>query len=421
MPNARDSRPMQGLVRARSVLALIAVVLAGCHGRPRTWSSASSDLEATESRGSGSSAKRDGEIVEIDLTRGAPEASAGNLLGTGSRQTYFRLVTLLKELASSSASHGVLVRFGSARFGWARAEELAGLFARVREAKKHVVCHADGYGNASIWIALRGCDRVWVSPAGGVETIGVAAELVYAHRLLTEKLGIDVDFLQIGKFKGAEEPLTRDGPSPEAKASLQGVLGAIRERWLKGLEDARGAAVREAAEDGPFSPEEAKRRGLVDAVGYLDEARDDVKKLSGGQSFDVRFGVAAHASDRPDITELVRVLAGGTAGRGGAPHVALVRAVGAISMESGGGPFGQRAGISERGLGRTIRTLTEDAAVKAGVLRIDSPGGSALASDLLWRGPQQPLAEKTPPLSRRAVAGRRRRPRRRATQAPPCP
>src|SRR5258708_40293495 len=201
MPNARDSRPMQGLVRARSVLALIAVVLAGCHGRPRTWSSASSDLEATESRGSGSSAKRDGEIVEIDLTRGAPEASAGNLLGTGSRQTYFRLITLLKELASSSANGGVLVRFGSAHFGWARAEELAGLFAQVRESKKHVVCHADGYGNASIWIALRGCDRVWVSPAGGVETIGVADRPLYPHRFLTRQLRLHPPFLPIAKFK----------------------------------------------------------------------------------------------------------------------------------------------------------------------------------------------------------------------------
>jgi protease-4 len=376
------------------MLAFALIVLAGCHGRPRTWSSATSDLEATEGRAAASSAKHDGEIVEIDLTRGAPEAPGGNLLGTGSKQTYYRLVTLLKELASAPGS-GVLVRLGSAHFGWSRAQELAGLFARLREAKKHVVCHADGYANASIWIALRGCDRVWVSPAGGVETIGIAAELVYAHRLLTEKLGIDVDFLQIGKYKGAEEPLTRDGPSPEAKASLQGVLGAIREQWLKGLEDARGAAVRDAAEDGPFSPEEAKTRGLVDAVGYLDEARDDAKKLSGAQTFDVRFGVAAHASDRPDIGEIVRLLAGGTAARGGAPHVALVRAVGPISMESGGGPLGQRAGISERGLGRTIRSLTDDSSVKAVVLRIDSPGGSALASDLLWRALMQLRAKKT--------------------------
>jgi len=383
----------RGLGFRLSFWVALMATLVGCHGRPRTWSSAASDLDATEGKAH-SVAKSDGEIVEIDLTHGAPEAGGANLLGASSRQTYFRLVTLLKQLATEPENPGILVRFGSAHFGWARAQEMADLFAKLRQSKKHIVCHADGWGNASSWIAARGCERVWVSPAGGVEAIGLAAELLYAHRLLTEKLGIDVDFLQIGKFKGAEEPLTRDGPSPEARASLEGVLGAIREQWLREMIDARGAAAGEAAEDGPFAPEEAKKRGLVDAVGYLDEAREDAKKLSGGRSFDVRFGVAAHAPERPDFAELVRMLAGGTAGRGGVPHVALVRAIGAITMESGGGPFGQRGGISERGLGRTIRTLTEDSTVKAVVLRIDSPGGSALASDLLWRALMQLRAKK---------------------------
>jgi protease-4 len=373
--------------------ATLAVVLAGCHGRPRTWSSAASDLKAAEGS-TRAEPKGEGEIVEIDLTRGAPESPGANLFGTSSRQTYYRLVTLLKQLSTEPASSGILVRFGGARFGWARAQELAELFAKLKSAKKHVVCHADEWGNTSSWIAARGCERVWVSPAGGVEAIGIAAELVYAHRLLTEKLGINVDFLQIGRYKGAEEPFTRDSPSPEARASLEGVLGAIREQWLQGVAEARGPAAREAAEDGPFSADEAKNRGLVDAVGYLDEARDDVKKLSGAQSFDVRFGVAAHASDRPDLGEIVRVVAGGTAGRGGMPHISVVRAVGAITMDSGGGPFGQRGGITERRLGRTIRTLTDDATVKAVVLRIDSPGGSALASDLIWRALMQLRAKK---------------------------
>jgi protease IV len=364
-----------------------------CHARPRTWSSAGDDLGGSEARARGLG-KSGGEIAEIDLTRGAPELSAARLLGSRSQQHYFRLVTLLQKIAKEPASRGVLVRFGSARFGWARAQELAELFGKLRDAKKGVVCHADGYGNASFWIAARGCDRIWVSPAGGVETVGIAAELLYAHRLLTEKLGIDVDFLQIGKFKGAEEPFTRDGPSPEARASLEGVLGAIREQWLQGLTAARGEALRTATEDGPFSPEEAKRRGLVDAVGYLDEAREEAKSRTGAQGFDVRFGVAAHGAERPDFGELLRALAGGTGSRGGPPHVAVVRAVGAISMESSGGPFGQGSGITERGLGRTVRSLTEDNSVKAVVLRIDSPGGSALASDLLWRALMQLRAKK---------------------------
>jgi len=79
------------------------------------------------------------------------------------------------------------------------------------------------------------------------------------------------------------------------------LLGAIREQWLQGIAESRGAGAREASEDGPFGAEDAKSRGLVDAVGYLDEARDDAKKLSGGRSFDLRFGVAAHAAEHPDF------------------------------------------------------------------------------------------------------------------------
>jgi len=377
----------------RAVVGAAALLALACHARPRTWSSAGADLGPSEarSRALGTGA---GDISEIDLTRGAPELTRTNLLGARSQQNYFRLVTLLQKIASEPENRGVLVRFGSARFGFARAQELAELFGKLREAKKGVVCHADGYANASIWIAARGCDRVWVSPAGAVETVGIAAELVYAHRLLSEKLGIDVDFLQIGKFKGAEEPFTRDGPSPEARASLEGVLGAIREQWLEGVAGARGEALRAAAEDGPFSPEEAKTRGLVDAVGYLDEARDDVKKRTGGDGFDVRFGTAAHDAERPELGEFLRALTGERGRHGGPAHVAVVRAVGPISMEAGGGPFAQAGGVTERGLGRTVRSLTEDSSVKAVVLRIDSPGGSALASDLLWRSLMQLRAKK---------------------------
>jgi protease-4 len=375
------------------VLSLLAAANAfGCHARPRTWSApptGSSESEAKARAG----AKGDGDIVEIDLSRGAPETASSNLLGAPSRQTYYRLVTTLKQVATETTTHGVLVRFGEVRFGWARAQELADLFAKVRQTHK-VVCQGDGYGSTSTWIAARSCDRIWVSPAGGVESIGIAAELIYAHRLLADKLGIDVDFLQIGKFKGAEEPFTRNGPSPEAKASLESVLSAIRDQWLASIGDARGQKFREAAEDGPFSAEEAKRRGLVDDVGYLDEAREDAKKISGGQSFDVRFGVASHATEKPDFAEMLRVFAGGNAAHGGPPHVVLVRAVGAISMESGGGLLGGRSGITEKALGRTVRTLTDDASVKAVVLRIDSPGGSALASDLLWRALMQLRAKK---------------------------
>src|SRR5436190_1386122 len=143
--------------------------------------------------------------------------------------------------------------------------------------------------------AARGCSSIYVSPAGEVETVGIAAQMLYMRRLLADELHLSIDMLQVGKFKGAEEPLTRDGPSPEARASLTGVLVDMRAAWMETITKARPRpSIGDAIEDGPYSPPRAK-----------------------------------------DID-------------------------------------------------RTLRTVEKDDDVKALVVRIDSPGGSALASDLIW-------------------------------------
>ncbi len=383
---------MIGARRACAVVALAAAAgLVACHARPRTGA-APAGLPRGEHEAP--AAAHAGVVAELDLSHGAPELGATGLLSSSGRQSYFHLVERVLALATDDDVSAVFVRFGATRLGWARAQELGTLLDAVRRAGKPVVCHAEELGNATYWTAARGCDRVWLSPAGQVDTVGIAAQVVYANRLLTKKLGIDVDFLQIGKFKGAEEPLTRDGPSEEARASLESTLAAVRAAWVQGLVEARGEKLREAIEDGPFAPDAALARGLVDQVGYLDGARDDAHARGHTDESEVRFGGARAGGSAAPFAEVVRALASGRAGGARGPHVALVRAVGAISMESAGGPLGGRGGISEHALGRLVRRLADDEAVRAVVLRIDSPGGSALASDLLWHELMKLRADK---------------------------
>jgi protease IV len=366
-----------GVGAAACVLAL------GCQGRPKNTSGSKSrpafDAPA---------------IVEIDLGRGAPEVAMSSLFATGRGRSFADLLQTIESAKNRDTTKGFFLRLGMAGFGLARAHEIGRLFADIRKNNKPVVCHADDLSNGTLLLASVACDRVWLSPAGGVGSIGLAAEMLYGKRLL-EKLHVQVDFLQVGKYKGAKEPFTNDGPSPEARESLQGTLQGLRKSWLAAIAEGRKNPELEGiVEDGPFSPEEAKSKGLVDAVGYADEARDEAKKLASAERIVTRFGTGpGNEPVSRGLVGVLRALAG--PGGTGEPHIAVAVAAGAISMGgSQQSPLGGNDGISERDLGKTITRLTEDESVKAVVLRIDSPGGSALASDLLWKKLMKLRSEK---------------------------
>lgn len=369
-------------------LGVLVVSAAACEGRaPRA-----STTETSRSKPSSDGPS----IAEIDLTRGIPEARATSLLGAPSRRSHADLVRALRALSGDkprTPAAGLFVRLGLATTGLARALEIGGLLGEIRKGKP-VVCHADEYDNATMLLAARGCTKLWVSPAGGVETVGIAAQMIFANSLLA-KLHVGVDFLQVGKYKGAQEPFTRDGPSPEARESLLAALTGMRAGWLTGITDGRGKPdLAAAAEDGPYSPQEAEARGLIDAVGYVDDARDEIKKLAGSDRVVARFG--GGDVGRGAGGGLIGVLrAVGGSGHVGSAHVAVIPAIGSIAMRSSSSLLGGDDGISEQELGKIIARVTSDASTKAVVLRIDSPGGSALASDLLWRKLMK-LREKKP-------------------------
>jgi protease-4 len=372
-------------MRARALLAWFGALaaLCGCEGRSR--SAAAGGGESHEEPHAGPA------VAVFDLSAGVPEQPPSGFLGLPAKSAAFdELVHEVEQLRRDKDVRGVLVRLGGARIGLARASEVGELLEGLGRDLP-VYCHADDLGNSTLYLAARACKRVWLSPAGSVDAIGLAVQLVFFHKLLSEELGLDVDFLQVGKYKGAEEPFTRDAPSPEARASLESTLAGMRTSWLDGLRKARPSVAGEAFEDGPYSAAVARERGLVDEVGYFDEARDALEKAVGAVRAEVRMGAGHSSGGGDELSDVLRALAGESLGN--AP-VALVRASGAISMDSGGGLLPESGGIAERRLVRTLTRLEKDDAIKAVVLRIDSPGGSALASDLLWHALMRIRAKK---------------------------
>ena len=369
---------------AAVVVAALTLPLVACEGR----------APSTATRTPGITTKGDATLAIVDLSAGAPELETRGVFPLATRRTSFSEAILeLDAVLDDAEVKGVFVRFGAARFGLARAHELGRSLRRIAESGRQVHCHGDVFNNASLAVAGEGCTRIALAPPGGVDANGIAAEIAYYRKLLADELRITLDVLQVGKYKGAEEPFTRDGPSEEARTSLLGTLSDLRSVWHEAVAAKRPQLLKgkvPALEDGPYAAGEALERGLVDAIAYADEAREDARKAVGATRDDVRFG--ARSGDKADdLSEVFKAV--GVTDSTTAP-IAIVRAEGAITSGGSDGPFDTSSGIRERELSRLIGRLEKSESTKAVVLRIDSPGGSALASDLLWHALMKLRAKK---------------------------
>lgn len=386
-------------MKRASWLVLLCVALGGCEGRQRfvdeSGKAAAADKSTPATDSEEDDDDRDGKLLAIDLGAGAPESAQGGLFGPPPNRSYSDLLKALKGAQEDEDAGALYVRIGTAGLGFARTEEVGRELQKIRKSGKPVVCHAHVLSNTSAWLAAQGCDRIWLSPSGDVETVGLATQVVYLRGVL-DKLGVDADFIHMGKYKSFAEQFTREGPSDAAKESLIGALGSIRGHWLDGVSAARkGANVKSSLEDGPWSAEQAKAQGLIDEVGYESDAVKDAKDRANAKDVRLVYGPGSKPQGSFDLAGLIRSISGASERSGGADKVVVIPTVGAIAMGASGGLLGGGDGISAKALTKKLRRLREDKAVKAVVLRIDSPGGSALASDLLWHELMR-LKEKKP-------------------------
>jgi protease IV len=373
--------------------ALLAMAF-GCDESPRT-STAIGMLRSGLDQASG------GVLVELDLSHGLSEkAPEFNFLSGASAPTHADLVQTLSRASSDRRTRGFFVRLGESDLSWAQAEELGRTLGALKP-EQPVVCHAHGYSNTSLFFALRACDKVWLSPAGEVSTVGIASQMLYLKRLL-DRFKVRADFLHMGKYKSFAEMFTENGPTDAARESVDAVLGSIRQTWLDGLAasptgqelHSAGKEIQKFAEYGPWSAEASREAGLIDTVGYVSDARNAAKEDAGVDSVETSFGLQSRRNAGDELTQLIRFVAGTSPSQDTGEHIVVLPTAGGINMTSGG-VLGGGDGIAAEPLSRTLKRLRDNDAVKAVVIRIDSPGGSALASDLIWHDLME-LREKKP-------------------------
>jgi len=373
---------MNGTVRPTRLRRLLVAACFGlfaCTARERFSPDTETDTEASSFD---VSTDARGHLAIFDLSEGAPEQAPSGLFQLPQNRTYPGLVQQLKKLLDDDKAKGVFVRVSQQNYDWAQTQEIGRLLRAFKQKNKRVTCHAHSLTNSTAWLFLRGCERIWLSPAGEVTTVGIAAQMTYLKGAL-DKLKIQADFLHMGRFKSGGEPMTQQGPSEASRENLTATLHSIRNTWLTDAADARKQdALKQALEHGPYVPEAAKAKGIVDKVGFESEALVEAKQHAGVEHTEVVFGPGRKEADA-GLAELVRLLAGTGEVDKNRPHIAVVPAVGGITMESSES-IGS-SGITATAMLKTLRRIKKSESVKAVVLRLDSPGGSPLASDLIWQ------------------------------------
>lgn len=319
----------------------------------------------------------------LELRGEIGEMSAMSLFGGGDVVELYPLLQRLDRLSADANVQGLLLRFTDVALDMATAEELRGaLVAFKADGKRKLACHAETPVNAAYYV-MSACDSVGVQPVGEIILTGPAAMPMHLRGLL-DRLGVVPDFVHVGAFKGAAEPLTRTEPSKEMRETLGAIVDQAYLTMKTGIAEGRKLAPEAVAEkiDGAlFTADAAQAAGLADVVATYEEFRAQQTAGAPWKQIKVKD---SHAGGF-DMEKLQTFLGLLPPKRPSEPHVALVYALGGIVDGRGSGTIGARQEIAGRTLAAALDNLAADDKVAAVVLRVDSGGGSAMASEQIWR------------------------------------
>jgi protease-4 len=310
----------------------------------------------------------DGAVAEIDLNRDIEEGESPDGWFQGGVLGFVDLMRRFDALESDRHLRAVAVRLGSVHCGWSMGEEIRDRLLRLRGRGVRLVAYMEETSPLNYYLATA-CGTIAMQPQGHFAVNGFAAEVLF-YRGLFDKLGVEPQFLRHGKYKSFEEPYTRTGMSDPMRSDLQGFLASLWDNFLAESARARGLpkdSLRKALESPEIGLEHALRAHLIDTLIYADQ----LAELAGGKGARLqRNGPARVARTAWDIP----------------PQVAVVVVTGDMVLGQSARSWlsGPDLAGSETVAGQ-LRRARKDPAVKAVVLRVDSPGGSAQAADVMWR------------------------------------
>jgi len=302
-------------------------------------------------------------------------------------------LTRLDKAAKDDRVKAVVLLFDDPAIGWGQMQELRAACQRLRNAQKDVYCYIEE-ASAGTYLLATAASRICMAPAGGLNVAGLHTESVYLKGLL-DKIGVEADIEHVGPYKGAGEPFTRTGPSDEAREMLDWLLDDLYAQMVETIAEGRRMEVghvRALIDQGPFNAHEALQAQLIDEILDAGEFMESLRERH-GRALELVHNYGARETPEVDLSSPLAFfkIIGEAMGAAKAKatrknSVALIYVEGLISTgRTQPSLFGDESGAGSTTLRRVLAEARQDDSVKAVVVRVDSPGGSATASDIIWR------------------------------------
>lgn len=322
---------------------------------------------------------KDESFLQVDIDGGLAEAP-GNEGLVMDPNDFPPLVTEvsadIRKAAEDERIKGLYLQIDDLRLGWAGVQDLHDAVATFTASGKPCYAHADGYDNKAYYLASA-CGEVYLSPAGLMLVNGFSITTEY-YAGTFEKIGVSANFEHVGDFKSAIEPFQRIGPSDAASEAMEAMLDSLYGQMINGIATGRKITPDEARaliDDPAITPESALARKMVDGLKHRDEVADEMAGKERTDIDDYHEGPSPFASGK---------------------KIAILHAQGTIVSGESGSPIFGGSMIGDQSMVDELDDIREDEDTIALVLRVDSPGGSGLASDNIWRGIQRVKASGKP-------------------------
>ncbi|MFO1045773.1 MAG: signal peptide peptidase SppA [Planctomycetaceae bacterium] len=350
------------------------------------------DPNALQADAAVAAAKKKLTVAHIEISGGYPEGAGAPGLFSEVVETLANALQRMDKASRDDDLEGVILHINGPSIGWAKLNELRTGIQKMRQKGRKVYAWMES-GSTKDYLLATACDEIILPESGMLMMPGLRAEVSF-YKNLFDMLSIQPQMLRVGEFKSAAEPYSRSEMSPAFREEMEAILDDYYRQIVEMIAQSRKLTpdqVKGVIDTGLHSATDAKKLGLIDRVGYEDSITEIIKgdRKDAEVKFAKGYGKKKLDTDFSGITGMAKMMnlmmgVEPAPRKSSAAKIAIINAVGPIVSGNSSADFLGDESMGSTTIIKAIRQARDDSTVKAIVLRVDSPGGSALASDLMW-------------------------------------